>query len=116
MTRSLPSKHKLYENYSASFIPQPCYWSLHFLSSIPSHLFPPFLSPSFLDVQAAWDTLRHPTTRDAYDQQLQRQQREEQGGGFVADEVKVDEMDEEGGSTGRVGGWCTHADAGTVSE
>lgn len=58
-------------------------------------------------MQAAWDTLRHPTTRDAYDQQLQRQQREEQGGGFVADEVKVDEMDEEGGEHGE-GGWLVY--------
>lgn len=82
------------------------------LSSV--HLSPPFSLPfllsspssaSFLDVQAAWDTLKTPQTRQAYDEQLRRQEREEQGGGFIAEEVKVDEMEDEEGREDGEEGW-----------
>lgn len=51
-------------------------------------------------MQAAWDTLKTPQTRKAYDERLRRQEREEQGGGFIAEEVRVDEMEDEDGEEG----------------
>ena len=59
-------------------------------------------------MQAAWDTLKTPQTRKAYDEQLRRQEREEQGGGFIAEEVRIDEMEDEDGREDGEEGWVVY--------
>jgi curved DNA-binding protein CbpA len=60
-----------------------------------------------LEIQAAWDVLRAPDSRAAYDEGWERQ-RDEEVEGFIAEEVRVAEMEEEGGGEGRKEGWLLY--------